>query len=203
MEEYRRVPPRVPETEHTITMSSTRPTFFVLSGGPCSGKTTAVRELERRGQHVVHEAATEIIEDPRTSQLRHDDPVEFQRLVLEHQLAKEARALESEAPGGHVFLDRGVADGFAYLRYNGHEFFTEIVDAWELVAPRYRAILLLEQNPEYEEASHRAESAESARELANTIREEYESRHSVVITIPWGPVEERVDLILTEAQRLA
>jgi len=184
-------------------MPSPSPLFFVLSGGPCAGKTTAVRELERRGQRVVHEAATEIIEDPRTTRLRHEDPLEFQRRVLDRQLANEARVLESEVAGDAVFLDRGVADGFAYLRHNGEEPFAELLDAWRLVASRYRAILMLEQNPDYEDASHRSETAETARRIAATIRSEYETRHPLLVTIPWGSVAERVDRVLAEAEKLA
>ena len=34
--------------------------WHVITGAPCSGKTTVIRELERRGYSVVHEGGTGI-----------------------------------------------------------------------------------------------------------------------------------------------
>jgi predicted ATPase len=200
--------------------------FFILSGGPCSGKTTVARALAARGHLVVPEAATELIEDPKTRRLR-SAPLEFQRAVLARQLENEARALgqlerleprgqrgdgrgtpsggssSPAAAGGSpaVFLDRGVGDGFGYLRHYGLDFFAEILAAWDAAAGRYRAVFFLEQKPDYHSASHRDEPAEVARQIHRTILEEYRARHPCVVCVPWIPVDERVSWVLKEAER--
>ncbi len=37
--------------------------WHVITGAPCSGKTTVIRDLERRGFRVVHETARAWIEE--------------------------------------------------------------------------------------------------------------------------------------------
>ncbi len=187
-------------------MSTHRAPFFVLSGGPCSGKTTTIDLLSSQGAVVVPEAATQVIQDPNTSGLRSSNLVEFQRRVLDRQLENEERALAeilNGSPGSHIFLDRSVADGFAYLAHNGEEPFPEIVEAWKRVSIRYHTVFFLEQNPAYEGAEHRAETPEIARALHEAIRGEYESRGIELVGIPWISASERVTLILKEAERRA
>ena len=182
-------------------MSSAEIPFFVLSGGPCSGKTSTVEALARRGQTVLGEAATELIRAAGSQNVR-SDPLKFQKLVLERQVTNEAGLLESPRDIELVFLDRGVGDGIGYLRHHGLPLFPEILSAWEEAAPRYRAILFFDQNPEYEDASHRSETPEVARQIHETLREEYEARHANVIRIPWISIEERADRVIDEARRL-
>jgi len=182
-------------------MSASSPAFFVLSGGPCSGKTTLLAELAARGHPVVTEAATELIADPLTRDLR-ADPLDFQRRVLERQLENEARALDAHDGERLVFLDRGVGDGFAYLAHHGLAPFPEILAAWERVVGRYRAILFFAQRPDYHAATHRAENAADARAVHVRLLTEYRTRHARVIEVPWIPVDERVDRVIREAERL-
>ena len=99
--------------------------FIVITGGPCSGKTTIIDALAGRGHTTVPEAATELIEDPGLEDLR-TNPREFQLQVLLRQLENEQRVLETASADSVVFLDRGVGDGFGYLRYHGIEPFEEL-----------------------------------------------------------------------------
>ena len=62
--------------------------FIVISGGPCSGKTTVIDALAERGHATIPEAATELIRDPAFDQLR-TAPREFQLQVLLRQLENE------------------------------------------------------------------------------------------------------------------
>jgi predicted ATPase len=39
--------------------------WYVITGAPCSGKTSVIRELEKRGYRVVHEVARAYIEGKR------------------------------------------------------------------------------------------------------------------------------------------
>ncbi|MBL4795729.1 MAG: AAA family ATPase, partial [Pseudomonadales bacterium] len=34
---------------------------IVITGGPCSGKTTLINALEKKGIHVIHEVAIKVI----------------------------------------------------------------------------------------------------------------------------------------------
>jgi predicted ATPase len=151
--------------------------FIVITGGPCSGKTTIIDALAGRGHTTVPEAATELIEDPGLEDLR-TNPREFQLQVLLRQLENEQRVLETASADSVVFLDRGVGDGFGYLRYHGIEPFEEL---------------------DYQPASHRSETPAEARRIQEILLEDYRSRHDRVILIPWLPVEERLAAVLEEA----
>lgn len=99
-------------------------TTIVITGGPCSGKTTALewlrRDLEARGHQVIFipEVATELITGgvaPWTC-ASYDD---FQKAVFEMQLSKEDAFLHAaqrmDADEIVVILDRGVMDNGGYM----------------------------------------------------------------------------------------
>ena len=62
--------------------------FIVITGGPCSGKTTIIQALAEAGHTTVPEAATELIEAPALENQR-ADPQEI-------QLQEQKRVEESE-----------------------------------------------------------------------------------------------------------
>ena len=96
-----------------------------ITGGPCAGKTTAmekiVQEFTERGfkVFVVNEAATDLI----TGGIRPfgDNPIplmDFQRCVLEQQMAKEKlyeKVAASCQQDTIILCDRGVLDNRAYI----------------------------------------------------------------------------------------
>ncbi len=97
---------------------------FVLTGGPCGGKTSALSWISnfytKLGWKVliVNEAATELI----TSGIKpthFKDPLYFQEMILKTQLAKEERmtqaALMMENEKIMIVCDRGLYDNKAYV----------------------------------------------------------------------------------------
>jgi len=97
-----------------------RPTrWTVITGAPCSGKTTVIRRLEQMGYRVVHEVARSIIDLEMArgltlEQIR-SDPDRFERGILERKLAIESDLPEDE----EIFFDRGMPDSIAYFRIEG------------------------------------------------------------------------------------
>ena len=186
---------------------SRRAPIVVLSGGPCSGKTSLIRELARRGHPTLPEAAEEIIRDPELGALRQADPLGFQRAIFERQLDNEARLLRSMQKGTGeppkqvtVFADRGIGDHFGYLAYGGRPPFRELVEAWSKTASVYRSVLWCELHPEFTGADHRTENEAEARELHEVLRSEYERRDLQLIDVPWLPLVERLELVLRLAE---
>lgn len=173
------------------------PTRWVaLTGAPCSGKTTVIRELERRGAPVVHETARALIEAElkrgRTLDRVRADPLDFQRRVLRRKIAGE----DGLRPGRAVFLDRGVPDSVAYFRLHG-------LDPAEAFAAgerfRYRAVLLLERLPFRRDAA-RNESEPDAARLESLLVAAYEEMDYPLRRVPVLPVAERVDFVLRFAR---
>ena len=103
---------------------------FVLTGGPCGGKTTALSWISnfytKLGWKVliVNEAATELITSG-VIPTNFKDPLYFQEMILRTQLAKEKRmmeaALKMEAEKVMVVCDRGLYDNKAYVNPSDFE----------------------------------------------------------------------------------
>lgn len=83
--------------------------LYVITGGPCTGKTTTCEELHKLGHHIVPEAARQIIREEQPSGiLPWTDLGGFQELVLDRQLDLESKVR------GVAFADRGIIDNLAY-----------------------------------------------------------------------------------------
>jgi predicted ATPase len=90
--------------------------FFIITGGPGSGKSTLIDALERRGFARSIEAGRAIIQEQVAAggtALPWMDPAAFAALMLERELRSYREATERE---GIVFFDRGVPDVVGYLR---------------------------------------------------------------------------------------
>ena len=94
--------------------------FFVITGGPGSGKSTLIAALQRAGCGVSEEVGRQIIKE----QMRSDGralPWIDAPLFAELMLAREMQAYEAHASHpDRVFFDRGVPDVVGYLRLVAH-----------------------------------------------------------------------------------
>ena len=175
-------------------MSSTdSPPWYVISGGPSSGKTTTIDLLRARGFHVTHEQASDIIAEElakgRTLLDVRADGDWFQEEILKRQLEDEATLSPTET----VFLDRGVPDGLGYERYLGLKNNPELHRASQ--AARYRKVFLLDCLP-VKVDWNRHEDAQVQQEIHDAIRATYLELGFDLIDVPALSPEERVKFIL-------
>jgi predicted ATPase len=168
--------------------------WFVIAGGVCSGKTSVIRELERRGYRVVPETARELIDEGmtegKTLEKARGDVLSFQRRVLARQIEKEA-GLPADVP---VFLDRGIPDSRAFLAFNAIEEPADITEA--LARARYRKVFMLEPI-RFESDYYRIETADDIERLHQEHVRAYEGLGIEVVDVPVMPVPERADFILS------
>ncbi len=170
------------------------PPRYVLTGGPCAGKTTLIEELALRGYATVAEAARLVIEEELAAghTLGHirSHPDWFQKVV------DRVRLLEAELPADHddpVFLDRGVPDSVAYHRLSGTPIGTMLAAALE--EKLYRKIFLLDL-VDFERDGARTETPEETERIHALIGEAYRELGYDVLTVPVMPVPARADFIL-------
>lgn len=154
---------------------------IAITGGPCAGKTTAmqkiVEEFTERGYKVfvVSETATDLITSgAKPFGLNPIELVEFQRYVLNFQLAKE-KLFETIANNTEqdtiILCDRGVMDNRAYI--NNQTFREllkeqdlnemELMSSYDLVIHLVTAADGAEENYTLANNSARTETAEEAR----------------------------------------
>ena len=111
-------------------MKTTNP-WYVLTGGPCAGKTTLVKEFEADGIRVVHESARVIIEkgmaEGKTLEEIRDDGALFTRDII----ALDTANLDLHPGSERVFFDRSIIDNIGYHRHLGFEPSPELVAACE------------------------------------------------------------------------
>jgi len=91
----------------------------VITGPPCSGKTTLIRALEKRSFRVVHEVARAWIEaelaQGRTLSEVRSDLAAFEGRILRRKAHIEAQL----PPDALIFLDRALPDSIAYFTAAG------------------------------------------------------------------------------------
>lgn len=169
------------------------PPWYVLTGGPCSGKTTLINELKDRGYSVLPEAARVVIAaqlaEGKTIEQIVADPLSLQHVIIGHKLELQGQASTDEV----LFLDRGVPDDVAYYRKFGLQ--PDHVLQSGIERSRYRKIFLLDMI-EFTGDAERYESPEEATWLHEEIGRAYRELGYEVIQVPVLPVSERADFVL-------
>lgn len=165
--------------------------WYVLTGGPGSGKTTSIEDLRARGHAVQIEIARRMFEE--RFALGHTiadiDFVEFEMTALERHLEEERAFPE----GKTVFLDRGIGDIRAYCRFFNIAEPEGLPQA--LSTLQYHKVFLLDLvNVEQDGVRH--ESLEEAQRLHALIDEAYRELECDIVRVPVLPVPQRSDFIL-------
>jgi predicted ATPase len=167
--------------------------WYVITGGPGSGKTTTVDLLRARGytttiEHARHYLDLKRIEGKTVEEVR-SRRLEFQRGVLAMQLEQEA----SLDPDETVFLDRALPDSLAYYRFLELEPDPQLREALQQVSYRKTFILdLLPLTPDYA----RTEDADAQRRIHALLTEVYEALPIPVVRVPVLNPADRVAYIL-------
>jgi len=167
--------------------------WYVIAGGVCSGKTSVIKELERRGYPVVEETARELIDEGinegKTLEEARGDVLSFQRRVVRRQEEKEALLPKDT----QVFLDRGNPDARAFLAFNSIVEPEDVTDA--IGRATYGKVFMLEPI-RFESDYYRVETSDDIERLHAEHVRAYESLGHEIVSVPVMPVPERVNFIL-------
>lgn len=173
-------------------MDSAKNKWYVITGGPCSGKTT-VHLLAARGYKTTIEEARHYLNAQRhrgkTVEQARKNYREFQLSVLELQKAQEA----SLSPEDTVFLDRAVPDARAYYRL--YRIPEDLVVTEAILAASYRKVFILKRLPLVHDYA-RIENKEAQATLERLIADVYRELGFPLIEVPVMFPEQRVDFIL-------
>lgn len=177
-------------------MSDNANRFFVVTGGPGSGKTTLIEALRAKGFATTREAGRGVIqqamqsEEPTVPWL---DRELFTERMFEWELASYRQA---ERETGPVFFDRGLPDTLGYLRLEELAIPTCMEEqAWRLryssrvfIAPPWKEIF----GPDEE----RQQSWPVAVETYETMADIYTEFGYTLAELPRAPVADRVRFLL-------
>lgn len=168
--------------------------WYVITGGPSTGKTTLLAELEKRGYETIPEAARTVIDEAlekgiSVEELRSDEK-RFQDDVAKRK-EKTETALD---PSIVTFFDRGMQDTVAYMNHYGFQ-----LEDWALALmdnARYQKVFLLEPLPNYEKDYARTEDNAFVKNIQALLHDAYAEYDMVPIQVPAVGVKERVKFIL-------
>ena len=166
--------------------------WHVITGAPCSGKTTLIDLLSDKGFQIFPEAARQFfareLGKGRTIDEIRADPAIFTRQIFDMwlELMRDLQASDL------IFHDRGFPDGFAFYRYAG-------IDPNEILPAcfryHYASVFLLNRLP-YQLDNVRAGDDETAAYYEAWTLRDFAALGYNVVRLPVLPPEERLAFIL-------
>ncbi len=177
----------------------------VITGGPSTGKTVIIQQLEAIGYTCFHEIVrTMTLEakkdgDPESFVSNPlafvKDPFEFNQRILSGRMQQHSKSNSVKNPC--VFFDRGIPDVLAYMDYFNQSYTLEFEEA--CTSRRYDKVLIL---PPWEKIyvsdNERLESFEEAIEIHDHLKRTYIKYDYDPVHVPTGTVKDRISFILNE-----
>ena len=174
---------------------------ILLIGGPGSGKTTILSELEKRGFTCFEEISREIIRQAKKEgidQLFLSKPKEFNKKILSGRI-KQFKACNDHIKK-FVFIDRGIPDIIAYNNFIKSISSKETIEAskkyiydFVFFFPAWEKI--------FENDQERYENFEEALLIGQNLLETYKKLNYYIHVVPKNEIPERVNYILNTIKK--
>ncbi len=173
--------------------------WYIFTGGPGTGKTCVIKELEARGFGVIEEAATTVIaqELAKGEKTPWSEPW-FEVKVAEVMEMRQAAARQQNK--NIVFLDRSPVDPITYILWYKKNLQQQAIKALdELMASGCfkQKVFLFQDLGFCENTEIRHENLTEADQIAQQLLKDYESLGFEVIKVPSASIKERADFILS------
>lgn len=176
------------------------PKRIVLIGGPSTGKTTLIKQLEQLGHPCMHEVSREVTkaaQEEGIEQLFLTKPLLFSEKLLEGRISQFSDA--GNLNENYVFLDRGIPDVLAYMDYLNQEYPPRFIEACQKYM--YDQVFILPIWKEIHETDgERYEDFDQAAKIQDYLKRTYLKYGYDPIAVPKTSVEERSQYILDRIQ---
>lgn len=169
---------------------------IVITGGPCTGKTTLINYLKKEGYCCFNEISREVIVEYQKNGIQQpfvSNPEDFNTKLLNRQIAQFKEGDNIQAPC--VFYDRGIVDIVGYMEYAGQKYAPKFTDSickytydMIFILPAWEAI--------YAKDEQRLEDYAEAVKINDFIYDAYIKHNYNPIKVPIDTVENRISFIL-------
>jgi predicted ATPase len=180
------------EPDLLLTPFKVQTNWHVITGAPCSGKTTLIDLLADKGFPTVPEAARIFIENElakgRTLDKIRQDQADFTRQVYDLMIKREGGLRADEI----IFLDRALPDAPAFYRIAGMNPNEILPDCFLY---RYASVFMLDRLP-YQLDGIRAADDPTADYFDAWTERDYSVLGYKVVRVPVLPPEERLAFVL-------
>jgi predicted ATPase len=173
--------------------------FFVLTGGPGSGKTTLIEALRAEGFATAPEAGRGIIRDQTAiggPALPWQDRALFAELMLSWELRSWHVARTEPGP---VFFDRGAPDTIGYLRLCGLPVPDHVASAVRKFRYARRVFVAPPWPQIFTQDEERKQTLDEAERTFRSVTGVYAELGYELVPLPLAPVEERVRFVIAQA----
>jgi predicted ATPase len=173
--------------------------WHVITGAPCSGKTTLIDMLAEEGYKTVAEGARACFEAKFAKGLTFKEIMK-DAIPLHHKIFDVQLELERNLrPGEVTFLDRALPDSLSSHRVFGMDPNSILADCFRY---RYASVFILEQLPQLRERTLGPEDAETADFLDEWLVRDYSTLGYEVVRVPVLAPQERFQFVLDFAKQL-
>lgn len=173
----------------------------MLIGGPGTGKSSVLDELERRGFICMSEISREITLEARKKgieQLFLKEPILFSKLLLEGREKQYIDAITLKSD--FVFFDRGIPDIHAYMDFTKKDY-PDFFKAKSLKFKYDHVFLFKPWKEIFTSDNERYESFEESIIIDIYLQNSYRELNYMIMEVPFDTIEKRTDFILNKLKK--
>ena len=160
----------------------------VFTGPPCSGKTTILKLLKKRGYNIIWDTAREILESD-ASVREIIDTEEFSDIIFMRQLEKENLVDQSDVS---YLLETSLVDCLVYREFKSQS--TEVLKGLNLKG-RYRMVFLFQPLPFVYDGVRDSNDSLNQKRIYSLMKKVYLSLGYAIIDVPVMNIANRLDLV--------
>ena len=166
---------------------------YIITGAPGTGKTSLIRALKCGGYHVFDEISRKVIQDQQQqggNKTPWGDVQNFTKLVYKKTVKDLSLPIKK-----YAFVDRGLADNIAYLKYDNQDVYRELRCFNYKKYYNTNVFILPIWEDIYVQDNQRLQTFEQAKQLHNLIIKTYQELGFTIHLLPKCNVKKRLQII--------